>query len=313
MTIRPGRVTPDMLEEEEASDDLGAAQAYGLRRVFSRFRHRKLAMAATVVVAIGIILAIIGPDIAPYGLEQTFPSYNAPPSLHHLLGTDSIGHDELSQLLYAMRSSVFSAGFAAILGAVVGTLIGVISGYAGGALDWGVMRCIDALMSFPGLLLIIALIGVMGTGLFPATIALAISFVPGFARLVRGEVLEARQRVFVAAAKVTGVPSHRIVRKHVVPTILPSFIVQLCLTLGLALIAEGALGFLGLGSQPPQTSLGQMLQTGFSEINTTVRLVLIPGLVITVLATALNVIADALRDSLGRGSEVVGLLAGPKA
>jgi ABC-type dipeptide/oligopeptide/nickel transport system permease subunit len=97
------------------------------------------------------------------------------------------------------------------------------------------------------------------------------------------------------------------------PTILPSFIVQLCLTLGLALIAEGALGFLGLGTQPPQTSLGEMLQNGFSQINSTVRLVLIPGLIITVLATSLNVIADALRDALGRGSEVVGLLAGPKA
>jgi peptide/nickel transport system permease protein len=251
--------------------------------------------------------------VASDGLEQTFPSFTAAPSLHHWLGTDAIGHDELSQLLYAMRSSIFSAGLAALIGASVGTLIGVISGYAGGAIDWVVMRCIDALMSFPGLLLIIALIGVIGTGLYPAMIALAISFVPGFARLVRGDVLDARQRVFVAAAKVTGVPARRIIRKHIVPTILPSFIVQLCLTLGLALIAQGALGFLGLGAQPPQTNLGEMLQSGFNSINSTVRLVLVPGLVITVLATALNVIADALRDALGRGGEVLGFLAGPKA
>lgn len=309
MMMEPDMLTPMALEQ----DDPDSAPTYGLRRVFEQFRHRKLALAATAVVASGVVLAIIGPYVAPDGLEQTFPSFTAAPSLHHWLGTDAIGHDELSQLLYAMRSSIFAAGLAALVGAAAGTFIGVISGYAGGVIDWIVMRCIDALMSFPGLLLIIALIGVIGTGLYPAMIALAISFVPGFARLVRGDVLDARQRVFVAAAKVTGVPAHRIIRKHIAPTILPSFIVQLCLTLGLALIAQGALGFLGLGAQPPQTNLGEMLQSGFNSINSTVRLVLIPGLVITVLATALNVIADVMRDALGRGGEVVGFLAGPKA
>ena len=295
---------------DDGSDELDAAASYGLRRVFDRFRRRKLAVAAVVVVVIGIILAIIGPYVAPSGLEQTFPSYTASPSLAHLLGTDSIGHDELSQLLFAMRSSIFAAGFAALLGAALGTVVGVVSGYAGGWVDWVVGRCIDALLAFPGLLLIIALIGVFGAGLYPAMIALGISFVGGFARLVRGEVLEARQRGFVAAAKVTGVPRRRIIRRHIIPTILPSFIVQLCLTFGFALIAQGALGFLGLGAQPPQTSLGAMMQNGFQQINTTVRLVLIPGIVITVMATAFNMIADGLRDALGRD---VGVLAGPKA
>jgi peptide/nickel transport system permease protein len=299
-----------MVGPEEPADEFDAAAAYGLRRVFDRFRRKKLAVAAVAVVLAGVLVAVIGPWIAPSGLEQTFPSYSAPPSLAHLLGTDAIGHDELSQLLFAMRSSIFAAGFAAILGAVLGTIVGVVSGYAGGWVDWVVGRCIDALLSFPGLLLIIALIGAFGAGLYPAMIALGISFVGGFARLVRGEVLGARQRGFVAAAKVTGVPARRIVRKHIIPTILPSFIVQLCLTFGFALIAQGALGFLGLGSQPPQTSLGAMMQNGFQEINSTVRLVLIPGIVITVMATAFNVIADGLRDALGRD---VGELAGPKA
>jgi ABC-type dipeptide/oligopeptide/nickel transport system permease subunit len=306
-------VTPGfraLVGPETVPDEFDDAAAYGLRRVFARFRRKKLAVAGVVVVIIGIILAIIGPYIAPAGLEQTFPSYTSSPSLAHLLGTDAIGHDELSQLLFAMRTSVFAAGFAAILGAVLGTVVGVISGYAGGWVDWAVGRCIDALLSFPGLLLIIALIGVFGAGLYPAMIALGISFVGGFARLVRGEVLGARQRGFVAAAKVTGVPWYRIIRRHIIPTILPSFIVQLCLTFGFALVAQGALGVLGLGSQPPQTSLGAMMQTGFQQINSTVRLVLIPGIVITVLATAFNVIADGLRDALGRD---VGVLAGPKA
>jgi ABC-type dipeptide/oligopeptide/nickel transport system permease subunit len=295
---------------DDVPDELDDAAPFGLRDVLNRFKRKKLSVAAVVVVIIGIILAIIGPYIAPSGLEQTFPSYTASPSLAHLLGTDTIGHDELSQLLFAMRSSLFAAGFAAILGAVLGTVVGVISGYAGGWVDWVVGRCIDALLSFPGLLLIIALIGVFGAGLYPAMIALGISFVGGFARLVRGEVLGARQRGFVAAAKVTGVPPFRIIRRHIIPTILPSFIVQLCLTFGFALVAQGALGFLGLGSQPPQTSLGAMMQSGFQEINSTVRLVLIPGIAITVLATAFNVIADGLRDALGRD---VGVLAGPKA
>lgn len=295
---------------DDKPDELDDTEAYGLHRVFDRFMRKKLSMAAVVVVIIGIILAIIGPYIAPAGLEQTFPSYTAPPSLAHLLGTDTIGHDELSQLLFALRSSLFAAGLAAILGAALGTGVGVVSGYAGGWVDWVVGRCIDALLSFPGLLLIIALIGVFGAGLYPAMIALGISFVGGFARLVRGEVLSARQRGFVAAAKVTGVPWFRIIRRHIIPTILPSFIVQLCLTFGFALVAQGALGFLGLGSQPPQTSLGAMMQSGFQQINSTVRLVLIPGIAITILATAFNVIADGLRDALGRD---VGVLAGPKA
>jgi len=300
----------DLVGPDESPDEFDETGALGLRRVFDSFKRKKLSVAAVVVVIVGIILAIVGPYIAPSGLEQTFPSYTAPPSLAHLLGTDAIGHDELSQLLFAMRSSLFAAGFAAILGAALGTVVGVISGYAGGWVDWVVGRCIDALLSFPGLLLIIALIGVFGAGLYPAMIALGISFVGGFARLVRGEVLSARQRGFVAAAKVTGVPWFRIIRRHIIPTILPSFIVQLCLTFGFALVAQGALGFLGLGSQPPQTSLGAMMQAGFQQINSTVRLVLIPGIVITVLATAFNVIADGLRDALGRD---VGIFAGPKA
>jgi ABC-type dipeptide/oligopeptide/nickel transport system permease subunit len=297
----------DVVAEEET------AQLYGIRRVFDRFKHQKLAVAAAVVVGIGILLAIIGPWIAPYGLEDTVTSFNAPPSAGHWLGTDSIGHDELSLLLYAMRASIFAAGFAAILGAAVGTAIGLLSGYIGKYVDWGIMRLIDAQLSFPGLLLIVALVGVMGNGLYHAMIALAISFVPGFARLIRGEVLAARERNFVAAARVTGVSKRRIVRKHIVPTILPQFIVQFCLTLGFALVAEGALGYLGLGAQPPATSLGEMLQNGFTQINVTVRLILIPGLAITILATSLNVIADGLRDALGRGGDVSGILTAPRA
>src|ERR1700722_9570813 len=123
MIMRSTMLTAEALEQ----DDPDVTQTYGLRRVFEQFRHRKLAMAATVVVAAGIILAIIGPFVAPDGLEQTFPSFTAAPSLHHWLGTDAIGHDELSQLLYAMRSSIFSAGLAALIGATAGTLIGVIS------------------------------------------------------------------------------------------------------------------------------------------------------------------------------------------
>jgi peptide/nickel transport system permease protein len=294
----------------EDPDQLDAPPSYGLRRIFHQFRRKKLAVAAVIVVVLGFVLAIIGPYIAPAGLEQTFPSYTASPTWGHLLGTDAIGHDELSQLLFAMRSSMFAAAFATILAAVLGTLIGLISGYAGGAVDWVIGRCIDALLSFPGLLLIIALIGVLGTGLYPAMVALGISFTGGFARLVRGEVLGANQRGFVAAAKVTGMSSRRIIRKHIVPTILPAFIVQLCLTFGFALIAQGALGFLGLGSQPPQTSLGAMMQSGFQQINSTIRLVLVPGLVITIMAVSFNLIADGVRDALGRD---VGIIAGPKA
>jgi ABC-type dipeptide/oligopeptide/nickel transport system permease subunit len=278
------------------------AEVFGWRLTFARFRRRRGALVALGVVAVAVVLAIVGPWVAPQSLQETNDVFNGPMSAAHWLGTDSIGRDELSQLLYALRESLLAAWLALAIGVVVGTLLGLVSGYAGTKVDWAVMRVVDVLMSFPGLLLIIALIGVLGTSLVDAMIALSVSFVPSFARLIRGEVLAAKAATFVEAAQVSGVPAWRIVARHIVPGVLPAFIVQLCLTMGLALIAQGGLGFLGLGVQPPHTNLGAMLQSGFSEINVTPRLILVPGITITIIAMAFNVIADGLRDALGRGT-----------
>jgi len=293
-------------------------EQYGWRLTLSRFKRRRLSMFAVAIIGIVVVLAIIGPAVAPSGLEDTVPKFLAPPSRAHWLGTDAIGHDEFSRLLFALRSSVFAAWLAVVLGVGGGLLVGLVSGYAGGRVDWALMRFIDVMLAFPGLLLIIALIGILGTGLTNAMIALAVSFIPGFARLIRGQVLAVREELYVESAQVTGASAARIIRRHILPNVMAPFVVQVCLTMGLALIAEGALGFLGLGAQPPQTSLGAMLQDGFGYVNVTPRLILIPGLAITIVAVALNVVADGLRDSLGRTdrdlrpSEAV-LLTGPKA
>jgi peptide/nickel transport system permease protein len=308
------------LAEASPLDARGAAvlaapelELYGWRLTAARFRSRRLSLVALGVVVLFVLAAVVGPDVAPAGLTDTFPSISGPPSASHLLGTDSIGHDELSQLLFALRSSLFAAWLAVAIGVVAGTVVGLVSGFVGGRLDWVVMRGVDLMLSFPGLLLVIALIGILGTGLIDAMIALAISFIPGFVRLIRGQVLAVKEETFVEAARVTGVPAWRIVARHIMPGVLPAFIVQVCLTMGLALIAEGGLGFLGLGVQPPQTNLGEMLQNGFAEVNVSPRLILVPGITITLIAMAFNVIADGLRDALGRGAGAADLLAGPKA
>jgi peptide/nickel transport system permease protein len=306
------------VEEPVVASRPGRPERYGWRLTLDRFAQRRLALAAVVFIGAVVVLALIGPAIAPSGLEDTVGKFTAPPSAAHWLGTDAIGHDELSQLLFALRSSVFAAWLAVALGVGGGLLIGLVSGYAGGKVDWAMMRLVDVMLAFPGLLLIIALIGVLGTGLINAMIALAVSFIPGFARLIRGQVLAVREELYVESAQVTGATPARIVRRHILPNIMAPFVVQVCLTMGLALIAEGALGFLGLGVQPPQTSLGAMLQAGFGSVNDTARLILIPGLVITLIAVAFNVVADGLRDALGRTDQHGGiaaalLLPGPRA
>jgi len=272
-----------------------------LRRTVARLLRRPAAVVGLATVAAFALAGLLAPVISPYGLEETTSQFRTGPSQDHWLGTDAIGKDTLSQLLFGLRTSLWASLVAVTLAVVAGTAIGLCSGYFGGRTDQVLMRMVDAVLSFPGLLTAMVVVGLLGPSVLNAMIGLSVAFMPLFARLVRGQVLAVRQESYVEAALVVGCGPWRIIRRHVLPNVAPPLVVQASMTFGFALLAEGTLAFLGLSVRPPETSLGSMLRRGFGAVNDTPRLVLVPGLAITVLTLAFNAIADGLRDAMARG------------
>ena len=239
--------------------------------------------------------------LAPFDpAEQHLTDRFAGFSSTYWLGTDDLGRDLLSRLLFGLRTSLLACLMAVTIALIAGFIIGVFSGYVGGAVDSVLMRIVDGILSIPTLLLLMAIIGVLGPGLRNAMIGLAVVFTPTFARLVRGQVLSTKSDVYVEAARVMGAKDSRIVFRHIVPNSLAPIIVQALMTMGLALLAEGTLSYLGLSIKPPGTSLGTLLQRGFAYKERSQRMILIPGFAILLLTWSFNVIADGLRDAIGR-------------
>jgi peptide/nickel transport system permease protein len=258
--------------------------------------------------ALIVLVVIVGAGLLAGVLARNDPSavtdeVLASPTAAHVLGTDDIGRDLFSRVLYGTRFSFLASLVAVAVSATLGCAIGLVSGYAGGRVDSILMRITDAVLAFPGLLVAMAIVGILGPGVQNAMLGLAIAFMPAFVRLVRGQVLSIREEPYIEAATVSGVRDLDIVRRHVIPNIAGPVIVQVLTTMSLALLAEGALSFLGLSVQPPAASLGSLLGRGFSVVNETVRLILVPGLVITVACWAFNSVADGLRESLSADSE----------
>lgn len=279
-----------------------------VRRTWGRFLGRPAGVAGLVVVCILGLVSLLAPVISPYDLDEVTSEFRASPSSDHWLGTDAIGKDTFSQLLFGMRTSLWASLVAVTLAVVVGTAVGLCSGYFGGRTDQALMRLVDAVLSFPGLLTAMVVVGLLGPSVLNAMIGLSVAFMPLFARLVRGQVLAVREEGYVKAALVVGTGPARIIRRHILPNVAPALVVQAFMTLGFALLAEGALAFLGLSVSPPETSLGSMLRRGFGAVNATPRLVIVPGLAITILTLAFNAIADGLRDAMARHD--VGLVEG---
>jgi peptide/nickel transport system permease protein len=272
-----------------------------LRRTVARLVRRPSAVVGLAIVSAFGLAGLLAPVISPYGLEETTSQFRAGPSRDHWLGTDMIGKDTLSPLLYGLRTSLWASLVAVTLAVVAGTAIGLCSGYLGGRTDQILMRMVDAVLSFPGLLTAMVVVGLLGPSVLNAMIGLSVAFMPLFARLVRGQVLAVRQENYIEAALVVGCGPGRIIRRHVLPNVAPPLVVQAAMTFGFALLAEGTLAFLGLSVRPPETSLGSLLRRGFGAVNDTPRLVLVPGLTITVLTLACNAVADGLRDAMARG------------
>jgi len=278
-----------------------SAGSPGLRRFVRRFLSNRLAVVALVVLALLVGSAAAAPLLAPYRPE-TIDVVNrlAGPSAEHWLGTDSLGRDTLSRLLFAGRASLFAAGMAVVIAAGIGVPSGLVAGYVGGAVDWFLGRAADVLMTFPAIILAIAIIAATGPGLTNAMIALGIVYSPRLFRVVRSATLAVRAETYIEASVSIGTPAHSIIARRVLPNILSPLLVQISLLLAAALLAEAALSLLGLGVVPPTASWGNMLGRGFAEIRSSPLLVWWPGLAIALATLSFNLIGDGLRDALGR-------------
>jgi len=267
------------------------------RLLRKRFLRRPMAVAGLVVVVFFIVVAIFAPLIAPYDPSATdFNALLAHSSSQHLLGTDELGRDELSRLIWGARASIQAGVFATVLAMIVAVPIGLIAGYYRGWVDTVVARLTDVLLAFPFLILAVGLAAILGPSLLNATIALGIAAMPGLIRVARGETLALREEDFVPAAVANGANDVTIIFRHILPNMTNTLIVQATLTIPAAIIGEAVLSFLGLGVQPPTPSWGTMLQDAQSYLAQAPRLAIYPGLAIVLAALAFNVLGDGLRD-----------------
>ena len=261
--------------------------------------HRRVAVAAALL-ALLFLVALFSPVISPYDPLLTHPddSYLRPLSPGHILGTDELGRDLLSRVVWGARVSLPVAFVAVSVGLVGGGLIGIASGYAGGLVDLLLMRLIDALLAFPGLILAIAVVAALGPGLRNAMIAIGIVAIPVYARLVRAMVLQLRQMEFVIATRSLGATPLRLILRHLIPNLLNPVIVQISLSAGFAILAEATLSFLGLGAQLPTPDWGQMINTGAAFLTNDPWLAIVPGAAISITVYSFNFMGDSLREAL---------------
>ena len=275
-----------------------AAQLAAVSRAPRRVRRWSLAVGGAMVLLV-LIAALLGPALAPYPPnEQLLELRLQTPNGGHPLGLDELGRDVLSRLLFGARVSLAVGIAVVVLAGALGTLIGALSGYAGGAVDATLMRLSDVVLAFPGILLAIALVAVLGPALSHVVLALAVIGWVGYARLVRGQVLKLREEEFVLAARAAGIPARRVVLRHVLPNVLPLLVVQATLGMAGAVLAEAGLSFLGLGQPPPGSSWGAMVNAGRAHLLDAPHVALFPGLAIVWTVLGLNFLGDGLVDAL---------------
>lgn len=245
------------------------------------------------------VLCAAAPLLTPYEYDKISPTeaYN-PPSLEHPMGTDKFGRDVLTRILYGGRISLRIGLIATSIGGILGILLGMIAGYSGGWVDEGVMRVLDIMLAFPGILLAMSVVAVLGPGLNNLMIAVGIGSVPGFARLTRSAVLSAKSNDYVLAARALGVRDQRIMWLHILPNITAPIIVFATLNVATAILVGAALNFLGLGAKPPSPEWGIMLSDGRETINRAWWVSLFPGLAIMITSLSINFLGDGLRTVL---------------
>ncbi len=270
------------------------------KELWKRFYKNKLAVIGAIVIIIEIFIALFAPFIAP--LDPKEPDYInllKSPNKNNLLGTDDLGRDVLSRVIYGSRISLSAGLIAVTIALLIGVPIGLISGYYRGFLDeFVIMRFTDAMMALPSLVLALALSAIMGAGLKNAMIAIGIIFTPRYIRLVRGEVLSIKEEQYVEAAHSLGMSDFRLLFKHILPNIMSPIMVQATLNIATGIIVEASLSYLGLGTQPPVPSWGNMLSSGQGYLEQAPWIALSSGMAIFVSVLAFNLVGDGLRDML---------------
>ncbi|HOB89067.1 MAG TPA: ABC transporter permease [Bacillota bacterium] len=266
--------------------------------IWHRFKKNKQAVVGLVVLCIFILIAVFADRIAPYWYDDQNPSRALMhPSGEFIFGTDNLGRDVLSRLIYGSRYSLMIGFFAVGISVVFGTILGVIAGYYQ-KLDNIIMRTMDLFMAIPQILLAICIVTALGSGLFNLMLAVGLSSTPQFARVVRASVLSTKEQEFVEAARAIGANDARIIISHILPNSLAPLIVQATLAMARAIISASALSFLGFGIQPPEPEWGALLAAGRRFIRTHSYLTVVPGLAIMAVVYSLNVVGDGLRDAL---------------
>jgi peptide/nickel transport system permease protein len=269
------------------------------RRALRRLLRRRGAVVGMAVIATFILLALFAPAVAPYDpIATNWALVRKSPSALHWFGTDELGRDVLSRVIYGARASLLAGAISVGIALGIGVPFGLLSGYRGGMIDALISRITDAMLACPFLILAIALAAFLGPSLGNAMIAIGISTTPIFVRLTRGQTMNVKVEDYVEAARAMGNPRWRIALFHILPNIMPALLVQATLSIAAAIIAEAALSFLGLGQQPPTPSWGSMLNSAQRFLTTAPWMALWPGLGIFLVVLSFNLVGDGLRDAL---------------
>lgn len=262
-----------------------------------RYRN-PIGIVGAIIVLATILIAIFAPLIAPYDPAAQGSIRLLPPSREHLMGTDELGRDTFSRIVYGARVSLQVGIISVVIALAIGGFLGLLSGYFGGRTDTWTMRVVDIMFAFPGIVLAIVIAGLLGPSRRNAMIAIGIIYAPAFARVVRGTVLSVKGEAYIEAARVLGSSNWRMVRQHVVPNIMAPMIVLTTVYLSSAILSEAALSFLGLGTQPPEPTWGGMLNIARTYMEISPWMAIFPGLAIAILVLGFNFLGDGLRDIL---------------
>ena len=269
-----------------------------MARVTHQIRRHPIGFFGLIIVVLVLLMAIFAPIIAPYEPSAQAAKRLLSPSAEHLMGTDELGRDVFSRVVFGARTSLYVGLLSVSIALVLGVTLGVLAGFIGGNFDNVVMRFVDIIFAFPTLVLAIVIAGLLGPSLTNAMIAIAIVFSPNFARVARGSVLTVKNEMYLEAAQVIGGKQGHVIIRHILPNIMAPLVILATLSLSLAILAEAGLSFLGLGTQPPDSAWGLMLSQGRRFMEISPGLAIFPGLAIMITVLAFNFLGDGLRDAL---------------
>lgn len=275
------------------------ASPHAWTKALAPFLRNRGAVIGAIIVLCLTLVALFADQLSPYDpLAMSPRAGQLPPSLEHWMGTDLLGRDMLARIIYGARLSLLIGLISVVIGATVGSLIGLIAGYYGGWIEETLMRVVDAMLAFPGILLALTVVAVLGAGITNVMLAVGIASIPEYARLTRGAVLSAKANMYVEAAHVTGCSGLRIMFRHILPNIIAPIIVLSTLRFGIAILTASGLSFLNLGAQPPTPEWGIMVNTGRDYLSQAWWMSTFPGLAITITVVAINMIGDGVREAV---------------